>query len=259
MKRILILFISLFALTAAFASELPEDNTTISFTGPSGQTSSYRIYGDHLEEDSAPYGLLVYLHGDGADEFDDAQSKTLQAYADIARKHNLLMIAPKTPDRGSLTWWKKESSPTYLSELLQEVYRRYPIDKSRIWLVGYSGGAETISYNLLTDHSNLFQGGGALLIGGGGFSNDTSFGLKPSSQLKQNFVLKWLIGEKDTDGQEEADPGFDALDAAKQAYRRYRNEGFSASLEIVPNVGHYNINREYGPATLDKLITNRGQ
>lgn len=72
------------------------------------------------------------------------------------------MIPPTTPDRGSLTWWTKESSPNYLSELLQEVYRRYPIDKSRIWLAGYSGGAETISYNLLTDHGNLFQGGALL-------------------------------------------------------------------------------------------------
>lgn len=85
MKRILILFISLFAFTASFSSRLPEDNTNITLTDSSAQTSRYRIYGHHLKEVSTPYGLLIYRQGNGTDEFNKAKAK----------RYKLLPTSPK--------------------------------------------------------------------------------------------------------------------------------------------------------------------
>ncbi|KPN72134.1 hypothetical protein [Neisseria sp. 83E34] len=237
----------------AFAAPDFADRSQERFGTRHNGSSIYRLYAAHLSEQAAPFGLLVYLHGDGADEF-AAGSNQLDGYAAVARKHRLLMIAPLTPDHRSRTWWRSNTAPRYAAELIAHISRRYAVDTGNIWLAGYSGGAEVITYHLLADHSHLFHGGGALMVGGGGFGEKDAFAQRPSETFKSRFALKWLAGEYDTPAKGGSDKGFDALNEARQAYRRYRAAGFTdAEFEVVPATGHYRL-ATHGPAALDKLI-----
>ncbi|MDO4644115.1 MAG: hypothetical protein Q4A74_09765 [Cardiobacteriaceae bacterium] len=229
------------------------DAQDVRFTSKHNGSSTYHLYGAHLAELQAPYGLLVYLHGDGAGEFSDPLDSSIKDYARVARQYGLLMIAPRTPDRKYQTWWHEESSPRYLRELLQDLYSRYPINRKRIWFVGYSGGAETLSYNILTDDNDLFDGGGVLFLGGGGFDNKTTFSRAPKKALKAHFYLHWLVGADDSPTKGGADHGFNALAAAQKGYQRYTSAGFMTKITILPHVDHYRV-CAYGAVSLAEML-----
>lgn len=283
---------ALLVLMTRAAAQAPSCETTdhraIRFRSDPTHVSTYRLYGSHLcptpvdrhrgatpathhpADRSSPksralpsgppsrppqtHGLLLYLHGDGAGEFDDPDDATLTSFARIARKHHMLMVAPRTPDTQTMTWWRKPGSTHYLRALLLHLYAHYPIDRHHVWLVGYSGGAEEITYNLLMDHNDLLHGGGALLVGGGGLSRTTVFGHIPSHPLRQHFPLYWLAGEMDTPDRGGDDKGFDALGEAHVAERRLHAAGFLTHFRIIPDTGHYHIIL-HAPSMMDRLLT----
>ena len=49
-----------------------------------------------------------------------------------------------TPDKdGSITWWEQgAANAVFFRDLLNKMKSEYDIDSKRIWLVGYSGGAQ---------------------------------------------------------------------------------------------------------------------
>ncbi|MGO1911422.1 MAG: hypothetical protein ACTH02_06385 [Corynebacterium sp.] len=187
-----------------------------------------------------PKGVLIHLHGDGADEFDrgtDAEP-TLAELARVAAARNMVLIAPRTPDhrRGS-TWWRRlDSNTDWLSALVADRVRDDPgLDTGNIWWSGYSGGAEMISYGILCRTRGLVTGG-ALMMAGGGAPDEVDAPDGPSSGVR-DVPLRWSVGDLD-DGTRGYDR-FDALTAAREGAAWYRGHGASdVTLEVLPGVAH---------------------
>lgn len=222
------------------------------FTHANGHTSPYLL---HEHADTASHGLIIYLHGDGYGEHTNYcknNPRTIDPYIEIARTHKMTMIAPRTPDTGTKTWWRASYSAEWLAGLISEIKTMHKVDSNKIWVVGYSGGAEVTSYSLMAKYSYLFTGGGAIMIGGGWYNH--SVASQPlSDSVKQNFAMVWLVGERDTAGQDN-DGGFDALAASRRGFNHYKQAGIrNIEHKVISNTGHYNYGSA-GPDNLSRLI-----
>ncbi|WP_298046573.1 hypothetical protein [uncultured Cardiobacterium sp.] len=205
-----------------------------------GLEGNYRL----VSPEDSDRGLVMYLHGDGVKGYPSSMSDYLEQMAD----KGFALLVPQTPDTATGTWWKNgEQNAAYLRAMIEDVCNRYNVDKGNIWLVGYSGGAELISYYLLPQHNDLFSGGGALMIGGGGMERPLQFGKTPTDELKQRFQLKWLVGSEDNGAE------FDALAASQQGQERYAQAGFHTQREIIPGVDHV-ASADYGANVLGELF-----
>ena len=223
------------------------DQTYVNFSGAGG-SSQYHLYAAHLTGKPGAFGLMIYLHGDGHGEFGKPTSGTLQAYAQVARRRGMVLIAPKTPDGGTKTWWRQDSSTTYLGELVKHIYQRYNINQRQVWLAGYSGGAEVLTYKFLPRYNSLITGGGALMVGGGGAYTTPSVG-----GLRGNFSMRWLVGSRDSPSAGGDDGGFDALEASSEGVKYYRQAGIATDRQVLAGQDHYE-SISAGPGGLDAMI-----
>jgi poly(3-hydroxybutyrate) depolymerase len=210
-----------------------------SFTSSNGLTSQYHLFGSGVPVDG-PVGVLVQFHGDGAYEFHHPGSAhSLGGPSGIvaaAEEHGLLVLAVLSPDRhGTVTWWEDgEDNAEFVRDLLeQELFARFDIDRSDIWLVGFSGGAQFITQFLLPRHPSLLEGGGAILFGGGGAPRVEPAPFPPD--LTARFTMHWYTG---ADDRGTAPEWYDALTDAHRGRRWYDQQGFRTTFEAPAGVGH---------------------
>lgn len=218
--------------------EGPSDRMNVAFEHD-GVTSSYHVFADGVDW-SRPVGVVFRLHGDGAYEFHNPQHK-VSCLAEVARSHNAVLVAPRTPDRqGEPTWWEDldGNAEWFLALAEQEIFPVYDVDRSRTWLHGYSGGAEFISYELLADRVDFLQGGGAVLTGGGG--DPATGSSRPTEEQLENLLLHWDVG-LDDDGSDPRAP-FDALSAAAAGHAHYEDAGYRrTSVRYREGVDHFEL------------------
>jgi len=219
-------------------------------------SSTYNLYADHLEG-RRPHGILFHLHGDGALEYREPQWTTIPAYERIAEEHDLLLVVPRTPDTtGSITWWEGEASARYAADLFTHLGTRYDLDLDRVYLTGYSGGAEAITYKFMDAYSDRFTGGAAVIVGGGGASTWRQPTRPLAAVLKDDFPMHWVVGADDTPARGGASGSFDAVKAARTGEAHYRGLGMRTSLTIEPGMDHWEI-APSGPATLARVLADR--
>ena len=127
----------------------------------------------------------------------------------------------------------------------------------RVWLCGFSGGAEFLTLYLLRYWGNEMgiKGGGCLMIGGGTKPPvDADF----PADYKDHWVWEWRVGALDTgrnaDGTTAGD-GFNAVNAAKGSEQWFRQRGWKTTLEVVPGKGHL-MPRFYGELVQRSLDSN---
>lgn len=216
-----------------------EDSVQLGREFTSGDsTSRYHLFtrGVDFEE---PVGVVVRLHGDGTNEHQNPDG-LLNCLAAVAASHNMMLLAPLTPDvQGEVTWWEDISTNLpWLHDLLDErVLQSYAVDPERVWWMGYSGGAEMITYGVLPRSPQAVTGG-AVMIGGGGAPQ----GLleEPTSEQRQSLDLIWVTGTLD-DGTTPAAP-FDAVTAAQEGSSWYLQQGFEqVSTEYLAGLDHFSV------------------
>lgn len=217
------------------AGELGEMAQTFSSNGLTGQ---YHVIDGGVDTDR-PVGLVIHLHGDGAREYHDPSGRTT-CLAAVAASHNALLVVPRTPDRTEEpTWWEDlEGNRDWLTALVeQELSENLPVDTERITWMGYSGGAEMLSYGILAGPRELVTGGAAM-VGGGG-APEALDSTATESQL-ETMPLWWITGEED-DGSTSSAP-FDAVSAAIAGAEFYDSEGFErVNLDIVSGHDHFDM------------------
>lgn len=222
-----------------------QDYTYESFTS-SSRTSQFHLFAAGRTTGS-PVGLVVQLHGDGAEEFGIPNGGTLAGYNQVAKSHNMMLLAPRSPDStGTRTWWEDSYSSAWLVALVDHVRSVYTtIDPNKIWFVGYSGGAEVLTYYLLSDYSDRLGSGGCIMLAGGGASG-LIMGKAPTAAFKTTQRLHWAVGANDTnDGS-----GFNAVAASQGGFDRYGTEGFTRrTREVIPGMDHFQSELE-GPRVL---------
>jgi predicted esterase len=207
------------------------------FSG-AGLSSTYHLYAAGLPTNE-PAGLLLYFHGDGAYEFKNPEYK-LPGIVAHAKSKKMITMSMLSPDKiGDETWWEDgEANAEYVREFMQQVpFAKYNINKNKIWLVGYSGGAQFITQNIVADHSDLMCGGGSIVFGGGG--RPTAMARPLEASFKQNFRMHWYTGLDDT--AENAEDGYDAISDAQEGFAFYESQGMQVTSQWPPGVNHDNI------------------
>lgn len=221
--------------TYSAAGELGEMAQTYSHNGLTGQ---YHVIDGGVNTDE-PVGLVMHLHGDGAREYHDPSGRTT-CLAAVAASHNALLVVPRTPDRGhEPTWWENlDGNRDWLTSLVNDrILQDYPVDQERITWMGYSGGAEMLSYGILAGPRDLVTAGAAM-VGGGGAPLELDKGATESQ--RDSMTLWWITGEED-DGSSESAP-FDAVSAAVAGAEFYDDEGFQdVDLELLAGHDHYDM------------------
>lgn len=186
-----------------------------------GTTSTYRVFDSGIDR-SRPVGVVIRLHGDGAYEY--LGPGTLDScLAAVAAAHNMVLVHPLTPSE-DLTWW---TTLTPNVGWLQALYHEQiapleRVDADQVWWMGYSGGAELITYGLLPRAGEVVTGG-AIMVGGGGAPDTTLETTVPREEI-EGLRLHWATGIHDTGDDPAA--SFDALSAARAGAQHYRNLGF---------------------------------
>lgn len=225
------------------------DVTFQDFTAANGLRGQYHLYAGSVDSGES-VGLMIQFHGDGAYEFNNPNSSySLGGTTGIraqAAAHNMILLAAKSPDtQGTVTWWESGSSNAdYARDLIVSVaLSRYAIDTERIWLVGYSGGAQFVTQFLFPKYPDLIDGGGSVVFGGGGTPRVTP---QPfPADLRADFPMHWYTGAEDT-------VGYNALRDAERGSAYYAQAGFATTLETPAGVDH-NLSGQFGPVVGEQL------
>ena len=222
----------------------------------SGKRSSiYHRKAAHLSG-PGPWPLVIHLHGDGHEEvtaYGTGHGRSVSyGYEAAAVEAGALFAMPCTPDGKHQTWYDRGSSTKWLVAFVEMLTRSYNVDRRRIFFSGYSGGAEEMTYNIVCDHHGLFEGGGAMMLGGGGAEGLTGFTGHPSPRVARDFLMRWWTGEGDN-GRAPSDPSIDAVTASEEGRRWYADRGFDTARMVIPRADHY-TSEPYGPEKLAALI-----
>lgn len=221
------------AVNAPFGAQGVELNKSFTANGVKG---NYHLFARGVDF-SKPVRVVVRLHGDGGREYDNPDGLT-SCLADVANRHNAIYVVPKSPDTvGSITWWEDiPRNRAWLGALLQqEIYSRYGLSAANSVWMGYSGGAEMLTYGILPRYPE-WVGESATMIGGGGAPANVYNSATP--EQKASVRLGWVTGLND-DG---SDGSYNALASARAGAQFYRGQGFMrVSESYPPNVNHYTV------------------
>jgi predicted esterase len=109
-----------------------------------------------------PRPLLVVLHGDG-EQAGDAAAR----WRSVALPRGWAVLALQCPrDRGCVdgSWYQWQGAPEWVRAQVDAVVRRFAINRRRIYLVGWSGGATYLGMNAASWAPEfaavVFHGGG---------------------------------------------------------------------------------------------------
>jgi poly(3-hydroxybutyrate) depolymerase len=102
--------------------------------------------------------LLVIMHGDH-----ERASAASDRWRHVARARGWAVLSLQCPCE-SESWYKWDGPPSWIRAQVDEVARKIAVDRDRIYLVGWSGGATYIGMNAAA-WSNEFA---AIVIHGGG-------------------------------------------------------------------------------------------
>lgn len=213
-----------------------------SHSGGSG-TSEYDVFAEGIST-TQPVGLLLHFHGDGASGYG------VKEIAAAAKQKNLITVAMDSP--GGSTWWQSGSSNAeWVKSLLENViYKQYNIDRSKVVLVGYSGGAQFITKYLIPGQPSLFCGGAAIMFGGGGSPGGGEDG--GNSTLSSTMKMHWYTGQDDNgSGSGASSDGYDALSDSDRGAQYYKSQGYTTTVEHPSGVNHNNI--DFGEVVSQQL------
>ncbi len=223
---------------AALGSSAPAGERTNYAQQAEHSSGAVRVYTEGVDF-SRPVGVVVRLHGDGAYEYHHPEYR-LDGLAAVAAEDNKILVAPLTPDSATTTWWRdSEANADWLADLLeQRILPEYGVDRSDVWWMGYSGGAEILARELIATEPQLVTGG-AIMLGGGGrpWGVDSAAVTAAADQVGP---LTWVTGTAD-DGRDPRSP-VNAYEAAREGAAWYRDHGFGPIVESYPpGVDHFGL------------------
>ena len=219
------------------------NQTFLSYTSPAGTTSQYHVYAEGVDF-SKPVGVVFYFDGD---YWRNDQSKVYDPSGELAdmaasaAAQNMLFVPVISPDTNrydaGVTWWEDmERNGEFFRSFASSFIAANGVDSSNVWTMGYSGGAEFITYELNTKPQTWRNGGGSIMVAGGGLDEGT-----PSAALKSQPMF-WYANSNDGTG-ETYPQTWSARGAVEGGYNAYRNAGYTnASATVLNGSGHFDYN-----------------
>lgn len=126
-----------------------------------GQQRSWRLFLPALTQTDAPLPLVFNFHGTGSTP---EQIATLTQIESLAARENFIVVTPQAEfsyEPGERKTWNVEQleSPyddvAFIRALITHLSSQYPIDSTRIYATGFSGGAR-MSSRLACDMADTF-------------------------------------------------------------------------------------------------------
>ena len=213
-----------------------------SYTSPAGTTSQYHVYANNLDY-SKPVGVVFYFDGDYWQR-DESKVYTpdegmLAAMGKIANARNMVFVPIISPDTNAsgngITWWEDmDANGEFFRSFAKSFVSQNNLDASQVWTMGYSGGAEFITYEL-TDHNTSWRnGGGSIMVAGG-----DSDGSVDADATTKASPMYWWVGAKDTSGNTYP-VTWSARGAVESGYNAYLGAGFSdARVKLIDGFSHH--------------------
>ena len=168
------------------------------------------------------YPMVLLLHG-----LDGEAASFVSMFKEQNGSEKWFIVAPQAPVRstakGAHSTWDRNQDAQFLLNLLSFLEDKYPLDRKRIAVVGYSAGSSMALALAKSDPHRFFKLG---LIGGGRLSA----GEKPPGF---ESLKVFLFGAEHDDYFNRA-----GMDAAKKAFE---NAGAKVDLEVVPGTDHSTI------------------
>ena len=217
------------------------NQTFLSYTSPAGTTSQYHVYAEGVDF-SKPVGVVFYFDGD---YWRNDQSKVYDPSGELAQMaasaaaQNMLFVPVISPDANrydaGVTWWEDmDRNGEFFRSFASSFIAANGVDSSNVWTMGYSGGAEFITYEL-TDHNTAWrQGGGSIMVAGG-----DSDGSVDADATTKASPMYWWVGANDTSGN--TNPvTWSARGAVESGYNAYLGAGFSdARVKLIDGFSHH--------------------
>ncbi len=213
-----------------------------SYTSPAGTTSQYHVYANNLDY-SKPVGVVFYFDGDywqrNESKVYTPDEGMLAAMGKIANARNMVFVPIISPDTNAsgdgITWWEDmNTNGEFFRSFAKSFINQNNLDASQVWTMGYSGGAEFITYEL-TDHNTAWRnGGGSIMVAGG-----DSDGSVDADATTKASPMYWWVGAKDTSGN--TNPvTWSARGAVESGYNAYLGAGFSdARVKLIDGFSHH--------------------
>ena len=178
-----------------------------------------------------PVPLVVVLHGDT----DNARERAAKWRAAVAKRGWALLSLDCPDELGCAgSWYKWKHDPSWVRDQVREVTARHRIDASRLYLVGWSGGATFIGKHL-HEWPRMFA---AIVIHGGG--------VPPQSDecLARSLPAYFLVGDENP------------AHGGSRRLRAFFDECEQAVVQwdLLPGANHRDEDAALTPAKADQIL-----
>jgi poly(3-hydroxybutyrate) depolymerase len=196
-------------LTSPAFSKTKTVKSTFSFEG------NARTYYCFVPYQEGPLPLVVLLHGSQRNGLVMAD-----AWQGLAAKEHFIIAAPDSYD--AARWDSDNDSPGFLRAMISQVSASHPVDASRIYLFGHSGGA-VYALALALLESELYS---AVAVHAGALPAQN---VNLFARAERKIPIAIWVGDRDP---------FFPTDLVKQTKTEFESRGFRMQLNVLPNKGH---------------------
>ena len=160
--------------------------------------------------------LLVLLHGSYGNG-----AAIVGAWTAVAEQEGIVLAGPNA--REGDAWQLRADSPEFIRALIDDVAAKHPIDRTRIYLFGNSGGA-VYALTLSMLESQLFA---ATAVHAGAWRGPNEFRAVRYAQRKIPIAI--FIGDKDE---------YFPLFAVRKTQSALEQAGHTVSVTVIPGHSH---------------------
>jgi Poly(3-hydroxybutyrate) depolymerase len=165
---------------------------------------------------TAPAPLLVLLHGSYG-----SGAAIVSWWTSLAEQEGIVLVAPDARKREA--WQLRADGPQFIRAVIDQAAARHPIDRTRIYLFGSSGGA-VYSLTLSMLESQLFA---ATAVHAGAWRAPNEFRAVPYAKRKIPIAI--FIGDKDE---------FFPLFAVRRTQSALEQAGHPVSVTVMAGHNH---------------------
>ena len=221
MMRVLLAVLMPFWLSVAGANasiEKPGDNShdasweSFEFAG---LKRNYTLFAP-ISAATSPAPLLVLLHGSYG-----SGAAMVSSWTSLAEQEGIVLVGPDAREREG--WQLRADSPQFIRALIDTVAAKHPIDRTRIYLFGSSGGA-VYALTLSMLESQLFA---ATAIHAGAWRTPNEFRAVPYA--KRKIPIAMFIGNRDE---------YFPLFAVRKTQSALEQAGHPVSVTVIPGHNH---------------------
>lgn len=163
-------------------------------TGSYIATSHYKMKVPEGIHNLEPHGLLVYLHGDGGNDY--TNEWIFAPIAKLAHTHKLIAVSVLSPNNGTAWYQGPQTNAYFLHKLLEDkIFKDYNIDTTRIYFTGSSGGSQFLTGIFVPKYATTYGGGAFPTCGGADIYNFIDY--KISDYMKEHFKIYYYTQARD--------------------------------------------------------------